>query len=214
MFTGIIEEVGRVRRVERTGAGSRVSIEAKRVIEDARNGDSISTDGVCLTALEITREGFEADCSAETLRRTTIGSWREGTPVNLERALRMGDRLGGHLVQGHVDGVGSLVSRRPEGDSQMVRFAFPRELGRHIALKGSIAISGISLTIADLGADWLEIAVIPATLEWTTLGKLAIGSDVNIETDMLAKYVERILGNGRAEAKAGLTVGALEEMGY
>ena len=212
MFTGIIEEVGRVRRVQRAGAGSRVTVAASRVVQDAREGDSISTDGVCLTALSITPEGFEADCSAETLRRTTIGSWREGTPINLERALRMGDRLGGHLVQGHVDGVGRLVTRRQEGDAQMVRFEFPRELGRHIAMKGSIAVSGISLTIADLGPDWFEIAVIPATLQWTTLGELADGSPVNLETDMLAKYVERILKG--SETRRELTVESLQEMGY
>jgi riboflavin synthase len=213
MFTGIIEEVGQVRRVERSGAGSRVTIEARRVVEDIHNGDSISTDGVCLTALEVGPTGFHADCSPETLRRTTIGSWREGTAVNLERALKFGDRLGGHLVQGHVDGVGRLVSRRPEGDAQMMRFEFPTELGRQLAFKGSVAVSGISLTIAALGESWFEIAVIPATLEWTTLGHLPDGSDVNIETDMLAKYVERILLSNQ-KTHAGLTVEALQEMGY
>ena len=212
MFTGIIEEVGTVAALAESGGGARVRIEATRALEGTREGDSIATDGICLTALRLTPSSFEADCSAETLRRTTLGRWRVGTKVNLERALALGDRLGGHLVQGHVDGVGELVSRRSEGESVMFRFAFPRELGRHLALKGSVAVSGVSLTVAGLGDDWFEIAVIPATLEWTTLGAMEIGAPVNLETDMLAKYVERIL---RADApRDPLTVEKLKTMGY
>jgi riboflavin synthase len=216
MFTGIIEEVGRVRRVTRAAAGARVEIDASRVLEGTREGDSISTDGVCLTALAITGSSFEADCSAETLRRTTIGRWKAGTPVNLERALALGDRLGGHLVQGHVDGVGELLSRRREGESEMLRFSCPRELERHVAMKGSVAVSGVSLTIAGLGEGWFEIAVIPTTLAWTTLGTIAAGDPVNLETDMLAKYVERILSADPRDAtgRRGRTVEGLRELGY
>lgn len=213
MFTGIIEEIGRVRKVVPAGSGARVEIAAKQVLEGTREGDSIATDGVCLTATRLTTGGFEADCSAETLRRTSLGSWQTGTPVNLERAMALGARLGGHLVQGHVEGVGRLVERRPEGESVMMRFSYPAGLGRYMVLKGSIAVSGISLTIANLGDDWFEVAVIPVTLEWTTLGELPIGAPINLETDLIAKYVERLL---RAEAShpAPLTVEGLKEMGY
>lgn len=211
MFTGIIEEIGRVERVVPASGGSRVEISASRVLEDARDGDSISCDGACLTITSRTATGFTADCSAETLRRTTLGDWRPGTPVNLERALALGARLGGHLVQGHVEGVGRLAARRPEGESEMLRFAYPAELGRYVVHKGSIAVSGVSLTVATLDDAWFEVAVIPVTLEWTTLGKMAVGAPVNLETDMIAKYVERMLG---ARAGAPLTVEGLKEMGY
>jgi len=215
MFTGIIEEVGTVESVVPSGGGAVLRIRAARVLDGARLGDSISTDGCCLTITKLTGSGFEADCSAETLRLTSIGTMRPGQGVNLERAMALGDRLGGHLVQGHVEGVGKLTGRRAEGDSAMMRFSFPPELGRYIIHKGSIAVGGISLTVAVLGDGWFEVAVIPVTLEWTTLGKLAIGSPVNLETDLIAKYVERLLGD-RAPATAGapLSVEALEDMGY
>ena len=213
MFTGIIEEVGAVRRIDRRPDGARVEVSCERVLEGTREGDSIATDGVCLTVTRLVGDGFEADCSAETLRRTSVGSWRAGTEVNLERAMRLGDRLGGHMVQGHVEGVGSLVGRRPEGESVMMRFAYPAELGRYMIPKGSIAVSGISLTIATLDDAWFEVAVIPVTLEWTTLGRMAVGSPVNLETDLIAKYVERLV---RADASrpAPMTVEGLKEMGY
>ena len=213
MFTGIIEEIGRVVKVVPAGTGARVEVAASRVLEDAKDGDSISTDGVCLTVTRFNEASFEADCSAETLRRTTCGSWKAGTPVNLERALTLGTRLGGHLVQGHVEGVGELISKRPEGESVMMRFGFPPELGRYIALKGSIAVSGISLTVANLGDTWFEVAVIPVTLQWTTLGALPQGAPVNLETDISAKYVERLLGSA-GQKSAPRTVEALKDMGY
>jgi riboflavin synthase len=216
MFTGIIEEIGHVDRIVRDDSGARIAIGAGRVLTGTRVGDSISVDGICLTAVRLGESSFEVDCSAETLRRTTLGRWRSGTPVNLERALEVGSRLGGHIVQGHVDGVGELVERRPEGDSVMMRFSYPPELGRHIALKGSIAVSGVSLTIAALGDDWFEVAIIPATLEWTTLGTMAVGESINLETDMLAKYLERILNADAARSvpRPTLTVESLKEMGY
>ena len=213
MFTGIIEEVGRVERIVPAGSGARVEVAARAILEGTREGDSIATDGVCLTATRLTGSGFEADCSAETMRRTSLGSWRAGTEVNLERAMRLGDRLGGHLVQGHVEGVGRLVGRRPEGESEMLRFEYPPELGRYMILKGSIAVGGISLTIATLDDAWFEVAAIPVTLERTTLGRMEIGTPVNLETDLIAKYVERLV---RADASrpAPLTVEGLKEMGY
>ncbi len=196
MFTGIIEEIGRIRRIAPAAGGARIEVEAARTLEGAREGDSIATDGVCLTAVRLSSGSFEADCSAETLRLTSIGGMRAGDRVNLERALALGDRLGGHLVQGHVEGVGRFVGRRPEGESQMLRFEYPAELGRYLVHKGSIAVSGISLTVAALDDRWFEVAVIPVTLERTTLGAMEIGARVNLETDMIAKYVESLLKAG------------------
>ena len=213
MFTGIIEEVGRVASVVPSGGGARIQISAERTLEGTREGDSISTDGVCLTATRLTGSGFEADCSAETLRLTTLGHLRAGDPVNLERALALGARLGGHLVQGHVEATGRLVGRRTEGESAMMRFSYPPELGRYIVHKGSIAISGISLTVAGLGDGWLEVAVIPVTLEHTTLGAMRAGAPVNLETDMIAKYVERLLTIS-ATPGTTLSVEGLKELGY
>lgn len=215
MFTGIVEEIGAVESLTMVGGGAVLRVSAKRVLDDARIGDSISTDGCCLTITKLTPTGFEADCSAETLRLTSVGRMRPGQPVNLERAMALGGRLGGHLVQGHVEGVGSLAERRPEGDSVTMRFAYPPELARYIIHKGSIAVSGISLTVAGLGEEWFEIAVIPVTLEHTTLGAMQVGALVNLETDVIAKYVERLLGT-RVPATAGsaLSVEALEDMGY
>lgn len=215
MFTGIIEEVGSVVSLAPASGGAVLRVSASRTLEGARLGDSISTDGCCLTITKLTGSGFEADCSAETLRLTSIGSMRPGQPVNLERAMALGDRLGGHLVQGHVEGVGALIGKRPEGDSAMMRFSYPPELGRYIIHKGSIAVSGISLTVAVLDEAWFEVAVIPVTLEWTTLGQQSIGHPVNLETDLIAKYVERLLGS-RVPATGGtaLSVEALKDMGY
>jgi riboflavin synthase len=216
MFTGIIEEVGRVVSVVPTSGGASLRVAATRVLEGTKDGDSIATDGCCLTVVRRTKTGFEADCSAETLRRTSIGTWKPGTLVNLERALAFGARLGGHLVQGHVEGVGALVEKRPEGDSVVMRFSFPPDLARYIVMKGSVAIAGISLTVAALGDDWLEVAVIPTTLRETTLGAMPAGAPVNFETDMLAKYVERLLGFDAPQAprKPTLSVESLKAMGY
>lgn len=217
MFTGIIEEMGRVVRIAAASGGARIEIAASRILEGTRDGDSISTDGVCLTVTTMTSSSFEADCSAETMRLTSLGRWKAGTPVNLERAMALGARLGGHLVQGHVEGVGELLERRPEGESMMMRFSYPRDLGRYIAHKGSITVSGISLTVARLGDGWFEIAVIPVTLDWTTLGKMPIGAPVNLETDIIAKYVERLVQaqtEGAATPTPPLSVEALKDMGY
>ena len=215
IFTGLIMEVGRVRRIDRRGDGAYLVIEAERVLEGTRIGDSISIDGVDLTVIEMGSDFFSADASLETLGRSTLGDKRVGGKVNLERALAVGERLGGHMVQGHVDGTAELLSVKPEGNAYRMRFRFPAELGRYIAMKGSITVDGISLTVAGLGADWFEVAIIPHTWRETTLGALKSGGRVNIEVDVLAKYVERLLGHGEERTGASkLTLEYLTEQGY
>ncbi|MEY3361065.1 MAG: hypothetical protein RL531_784 [Actinomycetota bacterium] len=195
MFTGIVEELGTVRAVEPNEGGARIEIAATAVLADVVLGASIAVNGCCLTVVEFTDSWWAADAVTETLDRTALGSLRAGSPVNLERPVRLEDRLGGHIVQGHVDGVGSLVARDalPDGSTRM-RFAAPASLLRYIVEKGSITVDGISLTVASLHADGFDIAVIPHTLSVTTLGPKAPGDPVNLEVDVLAKYVERLLG--------------------
>jgi riboflavin synthase len=193
MFTGIIEELGTVREIEKRGADAHITIEARTVTEDARNGDSIAVNGVCLTALEIKPDSFAADVSKETLFRSTLGNLKRGSAVNLERAVTPATRLGGHIVQGHVDARGKFLSSENHGESRTFRFSYPPEIGRYLVFKGSVTVEGISLTIADLTDDYFEIAVIPKTLEVTNFSQLQPGDEVNLEVDVIAKYVERIL---------------------
>ena len=215
IFTGLIIEVGRVRRVQRRADGAFIVIEAKKVLEGTRIGDSISINGVDLTVIEMSHDSFSADASLETLKRSTLGELSVGRSVNLERALAVGERLGGHMVQGHVDGTGELVSVVPEGNAYRMRFRFTRELGRYIAMKGSITVDGISLTVAGLGDDWFEVAIIPHTWRETSLSDLKSGGRVNLEVDVLAKYVERLMLNEQAPAtQPELTVEYLIEQGY
>jgi riboflavin synthase len=219
MFTGIIEELGRVRGVERRGEGVRMTVEARVVTEGTREGDSISVNGVCLTALEVGRDSFAADGSRETLQRSTLGSLRAGSPVNLERAVTPATRLGGHIVQGHVDGRGRFLSAEEHGGSWTVRVSYPPELARYLVFKGSITVEGISLTVAALAEDYFEIAVIPKTWTLTNLSHLRAGDAVNLEADIIAKYVERILQVGAREGATaartpGLTVEKLADLGY
>ena len=195
MFTGIIEELGRVREVEKRGEDARIVIEARTVTEGSHNGDSISVNGVCLTALDVKRDSFAADVSKETLFRSTLGNLKEGSPVNLERAVTPATRLGGHIVQGHVDGRGTFLGSEDHGESWTFRFAYPKEVARYLVFKGSVAVEGISLTIANLADDYFEIAIIPKTWEVTNLSQLKPGDEVNLEVDVIAKYVERILSN-------------------
>jgi riboflavin synthase len=193
MFTGIVEELGRVAAVEERPEGRRFWIEAPVVSADAAIGDSIACCGCCLTVVR--REGarFAVEAVPETLRRTTLGDWREGDGVNLERSLRLEQRLGGHLVQGHVDGAGTVTAVRPEGDGRRVAIALPAELRRFVAHKGSLAVDGVSLTVASLTAEGCEIALIPHTLAVTTAGAYAAGRRVNLEVDLLARYLARLL---------------------
>ena len=193
MFTGIIEERGSVRSIEFDGDNARMVISGTLVTDGTNAGDSISVNGVCLTALEITTDSFAADVSRETLDRSTLGSLEASSPVNLERAVTPMTRLGGHIVQGHVDGRGTFVSATPDGDFWTVRIGFPPEFARYLIYKGSVAVEGISLTVASLADDHFDIAVIPKTWELTNLSSLSSGDSVNLEADVIAKYVERML---------------------
>ena len=215
MFTGIIEEIGHVDSIERQSAGARLSIGAKTVVNDLPIGGSIAVNGVCLTAVEVTSEHFAADLSPETLQRTNLGALRRGSRVNLERPLAPSGRLSGHFVQGHVDGAGEFLSMEPLGDGNWwLSVRAPRELLRYLVFKGSIAIDGISLTIAALKDDVVSVAIIPHTYEQTSLGKLAGGDRVNIECDMIAKHVERLIQTMDLDRKTPLTVDSLTEQGF
>jgi len=205
MFTGLIEAVGSVERLVRSGASATLGVSVTWPDDDVpKAGDSIAVNGACLTAVEPTADRFSADLSSETLQRTLFHAARPGQPVNLERALRLGDRLGGHIVQGHVDDVVRILTIRPEGDFQSWRLSLPAARAQEIAAKGSIALNGVSLTVAKLGTDWFEVALIPTTLEATNLGRLRAGAELHLETDVLAKYVARRLG--------GSTPSAIDEM--
>ncbi|KAB1948956.1 riboflavin synthase [Micromonospora sp. ALFpr18c] len=201
MFTGIVEELGEVVRVTPTaGDSALVAVRGPLVTSDARHGDSIAVNGVCLTVVEATDGVFTADVMGETLRRSALGALRPGDPVNLERAAALGSRLGGHLVQGHVDGVGAVISREPAEQWETVRFRLPAALSRYVVEKGSITIDGVSLTVAEVGADEFAVGLIPTTLKLTTLGAKGVGDPVNLEVDVVAKYVERLLGTRLTEA--------------
>ena len=215
MFTGIIEELGKVRAIEKRGDGARIVIEARTVTKDTNEGDSIAVNGVCLTALDVTESSFAADCSKETLDRSTLGNLRAGTPVNLERAVTPSTRLGGHIVQGHVDARGVFESAIEESGFWTVRLVYPKEIARYLVFKGSIAVEGISLTIAALTDSYFEIAVIPKTWAMTNLSSLNSGDAVNLEADVIAKYVERIMTVGKQdEASSELTMEKLVQLGY
>ena len=198
MFTGIVEELGEVVSVEHVGGTARITVRGPQVTSDARPGDSIAVNGTCLTVTGLSGGDFTADVMAETLRRTGLGGLAPGSPVNLERSLRVGDRLGGHLVQGHVDGVGTVTSRVTGERWDLVRIAVPPGLARYLVEKGSVAVDGVSLTVSALGGGtdeqaWFEVSLIPATLAATTLGRLQPGAGVNLEADVIGKYVERML---------------------
>jgi riboflavin synthase len=206
MFTGIVEELGEVVAVDRLPDAARLTVRGPRVTAAASHGDSIAVNGVCLTVTDSSDKTFTADVMAETLRRTGLGALSPGSPVNLERPVELGGRLGGHLVQGHADGTGEILSRTPGEHWDVVRIATPPDLARYIVLKGSITVDGVSLTVSALGATgsaggetpgpWFEVSLIPTTLEMTTLGRLQPGSQVNLEVDVIAKYVESLLASG------------------
>jgi riboflavin synthase len=194
MFTGIVEEMGEV--VHLTDAGGDAAVLAVRgplVTTDARHGDSISVNGVCLTVTDNTDGTFTVDVMGESLRRSSLGVLRPGSHVNLERAAIVGSRLGGHLVQGHVDGVGRIVAREPADEWEVLRFALPPELARYVVEKGSITVDGVSLTVMAVGPDTFDVGLIPTTLKLTVLGTKSVGDPVNLEVDVIAKYVEKLL---------------------
>jgi riboflavin synthase len=193
MFTGIIEDLGEVETVEDLGDFARVHVRTETASQDARPGDSIAVNGVCLTVTLLPPGGFIADVMGETLARTSLKDVRPGTRVNLERSVRMQDRLGGHLVQGHVDGTATVVSRAPQQHWEVVRISLPAGLARYVVHKGSIAVDGVSLTVSAIAGDWFEVSLIPETLKRTTLGFKAPGEIVNLEVDVMAKYVEKLL---------------------
>ncbi|MER5638798.1 riboflavin synthase [Kitasatospora sp. NPDC002227] len=209
MFTGIIEELGEVVSIEEIGESSRIRLRGPLVSSDAKHGDSIAVNGVCLTVLDDNEQlakqdgEFSADVMAETLSRSSLGALAPGSRVNLERAMALGARLGGHLVQGHVDATGTLLSRAP-GDLdaaglprwEVLRFSLPQSISRYLVEKGSITVDGVSLTVVDAAADSFSVSLIPATLALTTLGAKQVGDPVNLEVDVLAKYVERLLAAG------------------
>ncbi len=193
MFTGLVEELGRVGSIDLSSDGAQISIQASLVTSDISNGDSIAVNGVCLTALQVTESSFVADVSPETLDRTTIGNLAVGSRVNLERALLPTTRLGGHIMQGHVDGHGTFLSAESQGDFWTVKIGFSDEFARYLVYKGSVAVEGISLTVAALNPNDFDIAVIPKTWEMTNLSTLQPGDAVNLEADIIAKYVERMM---------------------
>ncbi len=198
MFTGLVEEVGAIAGVEEQKDAVRLAITGPKVTSDAKLGDSIAVNGVCLTVAQLDGDTFVADVIRETLRRTSLGGLTAGSRVNLERALLPTTRLGGHIMQGHVDGTAQLRSRTPSEHWEVLRFSLPEQLARYVVEKGSIAVNGTSLTVAAVGEDWFEVSLIPATLRDTTHGELAVGDPVNLEVDVLAKYVEKMTLNAGA----------------
>jgi len=201
MFTGIIESIGTIARIERRGGDVRLHVDAGSLgLDDVKLGDSISVSGVCLTAVEIDGAVFTVDVSTETLARTTLGALRDGDPVNLEKAMRLSDRLGGHLVAGHIDGVGRVVSIESDARSQRWLFELPPALARYLAPKGSICIDGVSLTVNEVDGARFGVNLIPHTIDVTTFKTRRNGDAVNIEVDLLARYVEQLLPRDRSAA--------------
>ena len=210
MFTGIIEELGRIDRVEPSADAVRLTVHGPLVVSDAGHGDSISVSGVCLTVVDRTEDTFTADVMAQTLRMSTLSGATAGTPVNLERAALVGGRLGGHIVQGHIDGTSELLRITPGEAWRVLRFSLSPELAPLVTSKGSIAVDGVSLTVSDISpADaaeqWFDVSLIPETLTATTLGERSVGDHVNIETDILARHVERMLDLAAAGSKRSLS---------
>ncbi len=213
MFTGIVEERGKVLKVESKGRGKRLMLQIPPVLTDIQPGDSINVNGVCLTLTEKREGAFLFDLSYETLQKSNLGELKEGDTVNLERALRLSDRMGGHIVTGHIDGIGMIVEKRREGDFFNLRVKLPKEALSYVVPKGSIAIDGVSLTVNELKADEIEITLIPFTLEKTNLMEKGVGDRVNIEADILGKYVERLL-RVREKSSKGIDISFLKEHGF
>ena len=197
MFTGIVEELGQVVSVERLPDAARLAVRGPLVTSDATPGASIAVNGVCLTVVDRRGDVFTADVMNETLQRSGLGSLSPGSPVNLERPVTLAARLGGHLVQGHVDGVGTVLSRESAEHWEVVRISLPSDLARYVVTKGSITVDGVSLTVVDVDQSSFGVSLIPTTLAATTLGTRAVGDTVNLEVDVIAKYVERLLGAGQ-----------------
>lgn len=213
MFTGLVEELGQVQRVARQGAFQRMDIAAQKVLQDMAIGDSVNIDGACQTVIAFDAHSFSVETVSETLSRTTLGQFQGGRTVNLERALRLGDRLGGHIVQGHVDAVGQIAAIGQTDGEWRIRIATPEALRPYIAHKGSITVDGISLTVAEVDAGGFTIAVIPHTFDNTVLSQRRSGDGVNLEVDVIARYIERLLHAG-SDPRAAMSFDKLREMGY
>ena len=215
MFSGIIETIGAIRSLRKDAKGARIAIEAPGLLKGVRLGDSIALNGVCVTVVDFDERKFEADLSIETLRRTNLGELAVGDRCNLERAMALGERLGGHLVSGHVDGVGRIKSRKNEGDSIWLTFEAPVEVMRYVVYKGSIAVDGISLTVAACDGETFSVSIIPHTGEQTTLTDKKDGAAVNLEADLIGKYVEKLLvPHMESRFPSGVTMEKLKEQGY
>ncbi len=221
MFTGIVEELGTIKNIQHKSQDVTLEIQASEVLTDAKVGDSIAVDGACLTIVSRTPEVFTADISAETLRRTTLGERKVGEQVNLERSLRLSDRLGGHLVLGHVDEVATICAWKDEGDASLMRVTMSQNTRRYITYKGSVTVDGISLTVSDVHEDSFEVALIPHTKEVTTLGTKRSGARVNLEVDLIARYLETLLKNSDEDGgwtgqprSETLNLGFLAKHGY
>ncbi len=195
MFTGIIEGLGRISMVRSSGKGKRLAIDADFILDGTGIGDSIAVSGACLTVVEITRNRFEIDVSPETLEKTTFGNAGTGDRVNIERALRLSDRLDGHLVSGHIDGLGTIARKKTDGNAVLVSVGIPATLSRYIIKKGSVAVDGVSLTVNNCDEGWFEVSIIPHTGKLTSMGFKEKGAFVNIETDLIGKYIERFVGS-------------------
>lgn len=193
MFTGIVEELGEIREIHREADSITLTIRASTVLDDVHHGDSIAVNGVCLTVVEFGDDFFTADLMQETLDRSSLGQVEVGSKVNLERATAVGQRLGGHIVQGHIDGTGEVISRTPGERWEVVRISLPGQLSKYVVEKGSIAVDGTSLTVSAVGEGFFEVSLIPTTLSDSVIGSTAVGAKVNLEVDVLAKYVEKML---------------------
>lgn len=214
MFTGIIEEKGILRQVRKGKVSASLRIEASRVITDMKVGDSINTNGVCLTVTSFDRHGFEVDVMAETLRRTNLGELVPGSEVNLERALRISGRLGGHMVNGHIDGTGRITAMTVEDNATWVTISASVEITRYIVPKGSVALDGISLTVVDVGRDTFRVSIIPHTGEETILVRKKTGDTVNIECDIMAKYIEKFLDGKERDKTGKIDIDFLNKHGF
>jgi len=213
MFTGIVENKGKVLKVDHRGEMKRLTLDVPFDLTEMQLGDSININGVCLTVVEKRGRAISVDLSPESLQRTTLARVKEADQVNLERALRLSDRLGGHIVTGHIDGIGTIIERRIDGNSLYLKVRIPQTVTPYVVQKGSIAIDGISLTVNEFREDWIRLTLIPYTLEKTTLIEKKVGEEVNVEADVLGKYVEKVLDRGRGTSK-GIDLSFLKQHGF
>ena len=215
MFTGLVEELGKVKQIVRGTKSVRLSVFGSKIVDGVKLGDSIAVNGTCLTVVDFSRDWFTADVMPETVDRTALAALKAGDTVNLERTLRVGDRLGGHIVSGHIDGIGTILTKEQNDNAIIVRIGAGPEVMRYIITKGSVAIDGTSLTVIDFGADWFTVSLIPHTAARTTVGLKIVGEPVNLEADMIGKYVEKLLGlQQTTKPVEKITMGFLEQHGF